>query len=191
MGDADTGSARELASAQRARTDPRHPYEAVAADIARRVKSGELRVGEPAPTADELAAEHGVSVSTARRAVALARDWGVVVHDGVGRPRVGIVTPPPSPLGVDPPAQAAPHLPDGPAVYRSVTVIRSGGGKFAPRTVRGDVSEPDSFRRHLVGILKSEAPLGRDGSEEEWIGDYELQVSALGSDVVTAIFRWT
>ena len=68
---------QELASAQRARTDPRHPYEAVAADIARRVESGELRGGEPAPTADELAVEHGVSVSTARRAVALARDWGV------------------------------------------------------------------------------------------------------------------
>jgi integrase len=181
----------ELASTQRARTDPRHPYEAVAADIARRVERGELRGGELAPTADELAAEHDVSVSTARRAVALARDWGVVVHDGVGRPRVGILTPPPLPPGVDPAAQAASHMPDGPAVYWSVTVVRPGGGKFAPRTVRGEVSEPDSFRRHLVGIVKSEAPLGTAGSEEGWIGDYELQVSAVGSEVVTAIFRWT
>jgi integrase len=113
--------------------------------------------------------------------VALARDWGVIVHDGVGRPRVGIVTPPPLPLGVGPPAQAAPHVPDGPAVYWSVTVIRPGGGKFAPRTVRGDMTEPDSFRRHLVGIVRSEAPLGTDGSEGEWIGDGDIPMDLMAS----------
>ncbi len=78
----------ELASRNRARIDPQHPYEKVAADIARRVEIGDLPPGSAAPTADQLATQHGVSVATARRGVALAREWGVLITKGPGNPRV-------------------------------------------------------------------------------------------------------
>ena len=81
---------QEIAPRARARTDPRHPYEVVAADLARRVDEGELTPGSAAPTAAELVASHDVSVATARRAVALAKEWGVLVNDSHGRPHVAV-----------------------------------------------------------------------------------------------------
>ena len=71
-----------------ARINPEHPYERIAAEMARRIEAGDLVAGAPAPTAAALAAEHEVSLATARRAVALAKEWGVLVSDTAGRPRV-------------------------------------------------------------------------------------------------------
>ena len=67
----------DLAKRDRARTDPQHPYEKVAADIADQAEEGAA-----APTVEELALRHGVSTATARRGIALARDWGVLMTDG-------------------------------------------------------------------------------------------------------------
>jgi integrase len=53
-------------------------------------RQGELTPGSVAPTAAELVAAHDVSVATARRAVALAKEWGVLVNDSHGRPHVAV-----------------------------------------------------------------------------------------------------
>ncbi len=71
--------------AARSLTDPRHPYEQVAATLAGRIDTAELAPGEPLPTAAELAADHEVALSTVRRAIALLKSWGLVI-EGVPRP---------------------------------------------------------------------------------------------------------
>jgi integrase len=167
-----------------ARISPQHPYERIAAQLARSVEAGALPAGDPAPTAAALAAEHEVSLATARRAVALAKEWGVLVSDGAGRPRV---------------ARLAGVVPSGPAAesaetrragqYWSVVVTGPGGMRCSPRTVKADIEDPDSFRPHLVGIVRAEKPDASDRPESAWIGDYELHLSRPGSVEVAATFR--
>ncbi len=54
------------------------PYEQVAADIAARIQAGEFRPGQMIPSESTLIDEYEISRSTARRAVALLRDQGIV-----------------------------------------------------------------------------------------------------------------
>jgi hypothetical protein len=62
------------------------------------------------------------------------------------------------------------------------------GLRCAPRIVKGDINDPDSFRAHLVGIVKAEAPDLAGRPEASWIGDYELHVSRSAlTDVVTIL----
>jgi integrase len=167
-----------------ARISPEHPYERIAAELARRIEAGELAAGAPAPTAAALSTEHEVSLATARRAVALARDWGVLVSDAAGRPRVANLAA--APAAEDPaPAPADPPT----SRYWSVVVTGPDGLRCAPRMVRGDINDPDSFRAHLVGIVNAEAPDLAGRPEALWIGDYELHASRSASTAVAAILR--
>lgn len=167
----------------RQRTEPRSPYEIVAADLARRIERGELAAGVAAPTAEELATRHEVAVSTARRAMTLVKKWGLLVNDGHGRSRVAAVT------------QGA-ALPPAPAAsldtqFWSVTVRGAHGALSAPRMVRASLADPESFRRHLVGIARAEWPALTTARETEWIGEHEIDVRVPGADAPTAILRWT
>jgi len=176
----------EVAPRVRARTDPSHPYEVVAADLARRVEGGELEPGSVAPTAAELVEAHGVSVATARRAVALAKEWGVLVNDSHGRPRVADhpkAEPPADPRTAD--AGAATD-----SMYMSVVVTGLAGLRCAPRLIRCRLDDPDALRSHLVGIAKAEVPALRDAAEASWVGDFEMEVSKPGSVEPAAILRW-
>jgi integrase len=79
----------ELEKAERARTAPRYPYEVVAVALAGQVTAGTLPIGSFLPPSADIAVAHGVSVSTAKRALLLARDWGLV--ERVGRNRLRVV----------------------------------------------------------------------------------------------------
>ena len=70
--------APELDDDERAKTDPRSPYERVAAVLRSRIVSGELPVGALLPSGKQLGAEFGVATATAQRAVALLQSWGLV-----------------------------------------------------------------------------------------------------------------
>ncbi|HTK66548.1 MAG TPA: tyrosine-type recombinase/integrase [Pseudonocardia sp.] len=72
----------ELDEVIRQQTQPRHPYEVVAAEIRRQVLAGEIRDGARLPTEPQLVADHGVSISTLRRATALLRTWGILAPTG-------------------------------------------------------------------------------------------------------------
>nr|MBA2323113.1 GntR family transcriptional regulator [Pseudonocardiales bacterium] len=63
---------------ERAKTDPRSPYERVAVALRARIDSGALRVGDQLPTGKQLGAEFGVATATAQRAVVLLQAWGLV-----------------------------------------------------------------------------------------------------------------
>jgi DNA-binding GntR family transcriptional regulator len=56
---------------------PRHAYDQVADDIARRIADGEITVKLPAEKA--LADEYGVAYVTVRHAMAILRERGVII----------------------------------------------------------------------------------------------------------------
>ncbi|MFD9637384.1 GntR family transcriptional regulator [Streptomyces violascens] len=67
-------------------------YRRIAADIRRRIESGEWRVGDALPSRTEMAARYGVHPQTMRLAYSLLRRTGVL--DGEERQRVTVAHPP-------------------------------------------------------------------------------------------------
>jgi GntR family transcriptional regulator len=62
------------------------PYLRVAADLREKITGGELLPGEQVPSLDRLAETYSISRTTARRAVQVLVDEGLVVS----RPRWGV-----------------------------------------------------------------------------------------------------
>jgi len=58
---------------------PAYTYAKVADHIALRIEAGQLAAGAMLPSERDLAAEYGVALGTARRAVEALRDRGLVV----------------------------------------------------------------------------------------------------------------
>ena len=63
------------------------------------------------------------------------------------------------------------------------------GHRYPARIVAASLADPASFRPHLVGIARMEAP-ERAGDGEGWIGDFELEVSEPGSAEPVVTLRW-
>ncbi|MCW3819687.1 TetR/AcrR family transcriptional regulator C-terminal domain-containing protein [Micromonospora sp. DR5-3] len=73
---------------------PEPPYRRIAGEIRRRIALGELRPGDPVPSARRITREHGVAIATATKVLALLRDEGLVLT----RPGAGTVVAPPRPV---------------------------------------------------------------------------------------------
>jgi DNA-binding GntR family transcriptional regulator len=58
---------------------PGYLYQAVASDLTRRIRCGELPPNTPLPAEVDLARRYGVSLGTARHATRLLRERGLVV----------------------------------------------------------------------------------------------------------------
>ncbi len=80
--------ATEVDDIERAKTDPRNPYECVAASLRARILDGSIQTGECLPTGKQLGEEFRVATATAQRAVALLRSWNLV---SVSRGRRAVV----------------------------------------------------------------------------------------------------
>lgn len=174
--------------ADRTRSRPRHPYEKVAAAVADDIDAGTFRAGEPVPTAEALAAEHSVSLSTARRAVSLLKGWQMLI-DGPGRP---IVTARPEPSKeTAPPSVADTGQESSQPGEMWRIALRGPAGRYTPRVVTGSPTDLDSFRRHLVGIARIEDPENTDAGET-WIDRFELDVMPVDprSSVQPMTLRW-
>lgn len=61
-------------------------YRQVAAAIRDAIARGELRSGDPVPSAKTLSQEHGVSVETARKSLRLVASEGLIVRVSAGLP---------------------------------------------------------------------------------------------------------
>jgi DNA-binding transcriptional regulator YhcF (GntR family) len=59
-------------------TDPRPPYLRIAAEIERRIATGELRPGDPVPTTRAIVREWGVAMATATKALAALKQSGAI-----------------------------------------------------------------------------------------------------------------
>lgn len=67
-----------------------YPYEKIAADLRIAILDGHLAPGDPLPSANQLAADHRTSRGTARRALDLLADEGLIDLRQGARPRVRI-----------------------------------------------------------------------------------------------------
>lgn len=65
-----------------------HPYERVAANLRAAILDGHLAPGDPLPSANQIAADYGINRATARRAIDLLHDEGLIDMRQGARPRV-------------------------------------------------------------------------------------------------------
>jgi hypothetical protein len=75
--------------------------------------------------------------------------------------------------------------------FWAVTLRGPDGQRYPPRVVWASIDNPDSFRSHLVGIARIEAP--SDDAGGHWIERYELEVRKLGTEENSPAFvilRW-
>ena len=55
------------------------PYRAISAALRERIEAGEWLPGEQIPSVRQLAEQYGVAIGTARRALTVLRDEGLIV----------------------------------------------------------------------------------------------------------------
>lgn len=143
-----------------AKTDPRWPYEIIASKIRNEILQGERIPGSPAPTQQDIARIHHVSLGTANRAVTLLKTWGLV--DGTSGRRAVVLEPND---GSDTPPETA-SVPGSADVF-AFKLIHLGS------TVREFSAEIDaSDRAQLAEVLRS--AVRRHGGSD--VRDYELEV---------------
>jgi integrase len=166
---------------ERAKTDPRYPYEKIAAKIQQQIITGKIPDGTALPPEKQFIIEHGISTSTARRVIALLRQWGFLTPSG----RHVIVPETPqtdegpdhrSPIPASEPENTPNNTEDE---FWSVTLRGPDGQRYPARLVRAKVTNPDSFRSHLVGIARIETPNHID-DRENWVTNFELEVRQAG-----------
>lgn len=168
--------------AERARTEPRHPYEVTAAALARLMDDNAMPVGSFMPPASELAVAHGVSLSTTKRALGLLREWGMVTR--VGRNHLQVVRCPPStPGSIGAPATAPAVIPSHRAGAALLdVVIRHRGDVVARLSAPADAGSAEDLH-----ALLSDA-LARRGADPDDIGEYEMDVREAGSSTLITTF---
>jgi integrase len=187
-----------LAAAERAQYDPQSPYEKIAAELRRRILSGDFVEGDLAPTEKQLSAEYQVSIGTAHRAMELLKTWGFITSSR-GR-RATVVCPHDEPSAVIAEIPSSAPVPQGAVEERSVsgeaklwaiTLRGPSGRRYPARHVCEDLSRPDAFRAHLLAIARIEESKDTNGSDD-WIGDYELEVREFGKEHAKPILtlRW-
>ncbi|MDR7300869.1 tyrosine-type recombinase/integrase [Haloactinomyces albus] len=178
---------RQLSQTERAKTNPRNPYERLAARIREQILQGELTKGDELLPLKELAAEHGVSIGTAQRAIALLKEWGMVE---VLQGRRTTVTADADPLATEdsdstPTAEPAPQEPHesprsaetGPTMLEFQ--VRHLGELVRTFSAEADPTNPDHLRRLLAAAVR------RDGRDNFEIIDYELDVHRPGGEHLT------
>lgn len=165
-------------SSPRALRAPRTPRERIAATLHARVVAGEFLPGGHLPGIKELAAEHGVAVSTAHRAFELLREWGVLSGAPGRRPVVGEAI---QPLPVLAESTQRPGR-DSRAGRRMLEFrLRSAGRELAVFSAEAD---PDSAA-DLGPLLRS--AVRRAAGPDADVGDYELDVVDGGSVLRTFV----
>ncbi|MGW5667732.1 TetR/AcrR family transcriptional regulator C-terminal domain-containing protein [Micromonospora sp. NPDC003776] len=130
-------------------TRPEPPYRRIAAELRRRIDLGELRPGDPVPSARRLTREHGVAIATATKVLALLRDEGLVLT----RPGAGTVVAPARPAAPRPRTGGEPELSRDRLVRRAVALADAGGlGAVSMRQLAADLGTATmSLYRHVRG----------------------------------------
>jgi integrase len=158
-------------ASERAKTDPRSLYERIAADLRRQILDGALTEGQPVPPIKQIATTNDVAVSTAHRAVALLRTWGLV-EVTTGRPTIvrRIDEPPTERHAAPVPVTATPLRGDrrGRAVLS--LEVRHLGRLVRLLTVEADPGNTRDLRQILAAAVR------RHGHNESEIADYEMDV---------------
>ncbi|WP_245585709.1 tyrosine-type recombinase/integrase [Pseudonocardia asaccharolytica] len=172
------------ARAEQTITEPRHPYEAVAAALRREMEAGSVTVGEQLPAIKNLAEAHGVSAATAQRAVSLLQTWGYVeVLPGRGV-RVLYTDPIDTTDHLPDPASSSNGSPLGEHPRRQLfdLVIRHRGTVVARLTTELDRTNAAELREVMSAAVR------RSGGDDADIGEYEMELREAGEDELVTTF---
>ena len=153
----------------RSEPQPRHPYEIVAHAVRGQVTNGILPAGSRAPRAAELAAQHGVSLATAKRALALLAERGELERDSRG---VLLVTASrPSSMHAPAQVEVATQPQIGASAHRLLlVVIRRCGLDVARFATVVDPQSAAALNRVIVDAVVRRGGLARD------VGEYEMDL---------------
>jgi DNA-binding transcriptional regulator YhcF (GntR family) len=124
------------------------PYLRIAAELKRRIGSGEFTPGSRVPSVRGIAAEYGVAMATATRVVAALRDEGLVR----AVPRVGTVVATPAPSRRSAPRRDATARLTRQRVVRAAIDLADDAGfaALSMRTVAGELGVPTtSLYKHV------------------------------------------
>jgi DNA-binding transcriptional regulator YhcF (GntR family) len=164
----------------RVEIDPKHPFEILAVELRDRIYAGDLAVGLPIPSAKDLARQHGMSPSTAQRAVQLLSDWGLV---RVEPSRPTLVAPRPITPVVATDQLAFERLAPGGVATRPLELeVRRLGVTVARLRTQADPGDGESLHRLLLGAVK------RHGCQPADVDDFELIIRAAGDQAVLATY---
>jgi len=153
-----------------AKTDPSSPRERLAADLRNRILAGEFPPGSHLPGVKQLAATHSIAPSTAHRALALLKDWGMIAGEAGERATVIAAIEP----QLAPSTVVAVELTAGQAGQSARTLldfeIRLRGDVFRRFSAEADRRSADELHELLVGALR------RAGRDDSQIAEYEMDV---------------
>lgn len=155
--------------------DPVAPYQRLAVALREQVLAGAFVPGLPLPSMKRLADEHGVAISTARKAVNLLGEWGLVdISQGrstVVRKLQGREVPE---IAYDAPSSASKIDPGDSAQEWLDLEIRRLGRTVARLAAQATPSDGNELRQLLTDAVK------RDGQPASAIGGYEMVVRRAG-----------
>lgn len=163
---------------ERAKTDPRAPFEAIAAQLRQEILAGTRSVGEQVPSIAQLAEQHDVSAGTVTRAMTLLRTWGLITDAGRGR-RPTVMAVGSTPRQRDVQESRPREHPAGPASHDDETApgqrvldlrLLHLGTEVRSFSAKADPSDAD----HIDTLLRSAARRHHGG--EPPLGDYEVEV---------------
>ena len=156
--------------AERAKTDPQSPRETLAVELRDRILAGEFSIGGYLPGVKQLAATHAIAPSTAHRALALLKDWGMIAGEPGERAKVV----------ARPEAKPAPNLSlpserqEGQATANRWTLldfeVRHRGELFRKFSAEADPRSGDELYDLLLGTLR------RAGRDESDLAEYEMDI---------------
>ena len=153
---------------------PTSPSEQLAVELRDRIHAGTLVAGLPIPPHKQLAVEHGVSVTTAQRAVRLLRDWGLAEVNTGSRTLVRLPTR--EEAAVDQARQSRRH---GGAELLDLE-IRYLGDTVNRLSAVADPADAGALRKLLADAVR------RAGDSA--IGDYEMAIRYSGELGVVTTF---
>jgi integrase len=156
--------------AERAKIDPQSPRETLAVELRDRILAGEFPIGSYLPGVKQLAATHSVAPSTAHRALALLKDWGMIAGEPGERAKV-VARPEEQPApNVSLPAERQ----EGQGTAsRSALLdfeVRHRGEPFRKFTAEADPRSGDELHDLLLGTLR------RAGRDESDVAEYEMDI---------------
>jgi hypothetical protein len=161
-----------VSPAERAKSDPQSPRERLAVQLRDRILAGEFAVGSHLPGVKQLAATHGIAPSTAHRAIALLKEWGMVAGE-LGQRVTVVATSEHENAGVDPlPVVAVEAIGVGSGERLLDLEIRHRGELFRRLSAEADPRSAEDLYELLAGALR------RAGRKEAEIADYEMDVRA-------------
>lgn len=174
---------QSLTRSERAKTNPKSPYEKLAAKLREQILHGKFGVGDELPSVKEFAAEQGVSVGTAQRAFQLLKEWGLVEVIQGRRATVAAdveqsLDEPPVADAED--SDAVPGLAAEDADPQLLEFeVRRLGESVRIFKAEADPTKPEHLRRLLAATVR------RDGRDIDEILDYEMDVCRPNGEFLT------